>query len=248
MKINKRDLLFVSALSMGMTATVEAAALSSTAVLNFDAPVYDANGLVVAGSSFGVDFTGDGIVDVTERTGLTAYDGLILGVAQPGSPTAPGIDQSWQFFGNPGIHMTTSPVTILSDDGLGNVELDFSAWAINWNGIDIGLGGAAWGSNPSGVAQLTCQTDCSAGDAFSLFYTATVTEGPFMGVRYRLGFDSGSLASLSAAETILGGLVEDQGIIASGTIGASVVPVPAAVWLFGSGLIGLVGVARSKKA
>ncbi|MCK5092950.1 MAG: VPLPA-CTERM sorting domain-containing protein, partial [Gammaproteobacteria bacterium] len=32
-----------------------------------------------------------------------------------------------------------------------------------------------------------------------------------------------------------------------GDVGASVVPVPAAVWLFGSGLIGLVGFARRKK-
>jgi hypothetical protein len=29
--------------------------------------------------------------------------------------------------------------------------------------------------------------------------------------------------------------------------GGTVVPVPAAVWLFGSGLLGLVGVARRKK-
>ena len=29
---------------------------------------------------------------------------------------------------------------------------------------------------------------------------------------------------------------------------ASTVPVPAAVWLFGSGLVGLLGVARRKKA
>ena len=28
----------------------------------------------------------------------------------------------------------------------------------------------------------------------------------------------------------------------------SAVPVPAAVWLFGSGLIGLIGIARRKKA
>jgi hypothetical protein len=31
-------------------------------------------------------------------------------------------------------------------------------------------------------------------------------------------------------------------------INAEVVPVPAAVWLFGSGLLGLIGVARHKKA
>ena len=33
-----------------------------------------------------------------------------------------------------------------------------------------------------------------------------------------------------------------------GTLTASPVPVPAAVWLFGSGLLGLVGIARRKKA
>jgi hypothetical protein len=33
-----------------------------------------------------------------------------------------------------------------------------------------------------------------------------------------------------------------------GSIGTAVVPVPAAVWLFGSGLLGLVGMAKRKKA
>jgi len=32
------------------------------------------------------------------------------------------------------------------------------------------------------------------------------------------------------------------------TVGAGVVPVPAAVWLFGSGLLGLIGIARRKRA
>ena len=34
----------------------------------------------------------------------------------------------------------------------------------------------------------------------------------------------------------------------AGDVGASAVPVPTAVWLFGSGLLGLIGVARRKKA
>ena len=236
----------VSVLSMGVIATSEAALLS-TAILNFDEPVYDSNGLVVAGSNFGVDFTGDGTIELIERTGLMANDGLILGVVQPGSPTLPGIDQPWNFFGIQGVHKTTAAVTIISDDGAGNVELDFSGWTINWNGIDIGLGGAAWGSNPDGIAQMTCATDCSTGDAFSIFYTATVTEAStgFLGVRYRLGFDGGSLALLTMAAAE-GGTIEDLGIIATGTIGASAVPVPAAVWLFGSGLLGLISLARQK--
>ena len=36
--------------------------------------------------------------------------------------------------------------------------------------------------------------------------------------------------------------------VVSSDFGETVIPIPAAVWLFGSGLIGLVGVARRKKA
>lgn len=35
-------------------------------------------------------------------------------------------------------------------------------------------------------------------------------------------------------------------LVSFGTAGVSIVPIPAAVWLFGSGLIGLIGVARRK--
>lgn len=36
--------------------------------------------------------------------------------------------------------------------------------------------------------------------------------------------------------------------VQSGDVGAAVVPIPAAAWLFGSGLLGLIGVGRHKKA
>jgi hypothetical protein len=38
------------------------------------------------------------------------------------------------------------------------------------------------------------------------------------------------------------------GLVLIDDVNLSVIPVPAAVWLFGSGLLGLVGVARRKKA
>jgi len=50
----------------------------------------------------------------------------------------------------------------------------------------------------------------------------------------------GSLASAAAMDTAFA--------ITSGSFSASAVPVPAAVWLFGSGLLGLVSIARRKKA
>ena len=41
------------------------------------------------------------------------------------------------------MHLTTSPVTVLGDDDVGNITLDFSGWAVAWNGISIiDMGGA----------------------------------------------------------------------------------------------------------
>ena len=104
-------------LLMGLASAAAKAALLPSATLIFDDPVID-NGLVVAGSNFGVDFTNDGVIELSERTGLMSNDGLILGVDQSGSVTTPGIDHPWSFFGQQGIHQTTSAVSILSDDGL----------------------------------------------------------------------------------------------------------------------------------
>jgi len=54
---------------------------------------------------------------------------------------------------------------------------------------------------------------------------------------------------ISAVETQMGEwLLTADGTLTYGTASVSAVPVPAAVWLFGSGLVGLVGIARRKTA
>jgi hypothetical protein len=65
----------------------------------------------------------------------------------------------------------------------------------------------------------------------------------FVGVINTAGFTSVEIREL-------GGTDLDPKLIFgdSFTVGVSAVPVPAAVWLFGSGLLGLVGIARRKKA
>lgn len=61
-------------------------------------------------------------------------------------------------------------------------------------------------------------------------------------IAWAFNFYNGHQTTLSKSGTQYVWAVRD------GDVGASVVPVPAAVWLFGSGLLGLIGVARRQKA
>ena len=148
-------------------------------------------------------------------TALTGFDGLVLGTDQPatgshsGAPGCtngvgscnnpgenPGIDNPWGFFGNTGMHQTTSAAAVLTASG-NQATIDFSGWNVTWNGIpSIAMGtdswnddGAGWSGHVDGVAQVSCAVDCSSGDTYALEYTATVPAGDpsgFGGVAYGL--------------------------------------------------------------
>jgi hypothetical protein len=212
MTTNKHVLAAALAGVLGVTANSAQAALVNGSVLSFT-------------GTYGAEVAPGFVLP----TSISSFNGLVIGAAQPASGShsgpidgseSPGIDNPWQFAGNTGMHLTTSPVNILSDDGAGNVTLDFSGWAMTWNGVPvIPLGTGAWEGNPEGEAILTCANTCEDGDSYSLDYSATVPEGDPSGfgtVRFNLDL--------------------------SGTITAPV-PLPAAAWLFGSGLVGLMGVA-----
>ena len=119
--------------------------------------------------------------------GVAGNEGIQLGAAQPAtsSPISPSVDNAWVFFGNLGLHQTVKPVTVISDDGTGNVTLDFSGWAVTWNGIPVipldkrPHGGIEGGDpiNRESVAVMHCANDCSLGDTYALDYTATVPAG-----------------------------------------------------------------------
>lgn len=165
---------------------------------------------------------------------LTGNEGIVLGSTQLASGShsgaingseSPSIDLAWEFSGNTGMHQSTSDINILSDDGAGNFELDFTGWSVTWNGVpNIPMGGdSANFAADTGIATLSCSSAaCTNGDTYTLDYAAHVPlDFPgFGGAAYTLHL---------------------EGVV-------SAVPVPAAVWLFGSGLIGLAGVARRKKA
>ena len=100
-------------------------------------------------------------------------------------------------------------------------SIDMSGWYVSWNNVPLIDMGAA------GVTAVSCTVGgvaaaCTDGAAYTLDYATAVpaTSPAFPNVAYQLHL---------------------EGFV-------STVPVPAAVWLFGSGLLGLVGIARRRKA
>ena len=104
--------------------------------------------------------------------------------------------------------------------------LDMSSWAIHWNGIDIPLDASPLFASDTGKAILVCDagSECGVGSSFTLDYNTHIPPGsPFSDAFY--------------------------GLHLTGVIGEmNAVPVPAAAWLFGSGLLALIGVAKRKTA
>lgn len=249
----KKQILTAAILAtLGAVAPIaaQAAAVNTGDQLTITAATFDSSGYVNGGSYFLMDTNGNGIFTKAERTGISqGTQGLIIGVTQAtgtshsGIPTGTEggtIDAAWNFFKNTGMHFTASPITGSTTNGL-----NFSGWRVTWAGIpSINMGGGLQNcgtasdgicmngttdisgtyNNGTGIASFTW--DGVYGHAYSLSYRATVPQADpsgFGGVPYGL---------------------ELRGVV---NAAAAPVPVPAAVWLFGSGLLGLVGVARRKK-
>ena len=243
--MNKKILgsAIVMAFAAAGVSTSASAALATNANLSFTACTLNSAGYCNAsgGSYFGMDASGDGIVKASERTSISSLNGINIGTAQSASGTHNGlptgletsdnIDNAWGFFKNTGMHQTTVPVTIVSQ-GAGTAVLDFSGWNVTWNTIpSINMGSTAWNGNVNGQANMTCSSaNCAVGDTYVLNYSATVPVGDLSGF--------GGVPYLLHLEGIVG---------AGAVVPPNPIPVPAAAWLFGSGLLGLAGIARRRK-
>lgn len=133
----------------------------------------------------------------TTQTATGSHGGPVNGLESP------GIDNAWAFQGSTGMHLTTSTAAVINETG-SSATINFDDWSVIWNQtpqgntpapIDMGTGawnplsGAPSGSYSNGIAQLTCETNCSEGETFQLNYAATVPAGDpsgFGGIRYFL--------------------------------------------------------------
>jgi len=252
-----------AAISTALGITLLSAPMLQAATLNFDDGVrttttftYNGNSFTettVSGSWFALDSNDDGTFSSGEQLGISQENGVIVdnitpqiatgshggepGCVNAGDPTCtntgenPTIDNPWLFLSNTGMH-TAGVISVVSNDFAGNVELDFTEWGLIWNTILIPLAGdpANFGEvGNTGLAVMTCAVDgvtanCASGTDYTLDYFARVEDGDpsnFGGVFYGLHLEGTLSGELPAA-----------------------VPVPAAVWLFGSGILGLLGVFR----
>ena len=246
-------------LALGVTAlTAHAASLSIGQPLTI-APISPSTGPTapnfLTGSWFAVNAFGGADITSDEITpiypGGPAGIGIVIDTLQLNGPTTaftstigtvsqqlsgPGQIDTWNFFGFQGDDYTNvsgggTPITGGTTNGL-----NLSGWTMYWNGVaDIRMGGGAWTPGnatafgvpagytfSSGVAQFSW--DGVYGDSYMLNYAATVSGA------------TGAAQGLNGVQYFL----HLTGVVPG-------LPLPAAAWLFGSGLLGLAGVASRKK-
>lgn len=234
---------------LGVATTVTSKA-SHAAVLNTGnllttttgVPTYDSYGNianVVSGSWFGMDNNANLKIAGYEKTPINpgTDGGIVIGSAQAATTLYPNtgkIDQ-WFYSGANGQDYTASAIA-----GNTTTGLDLSGWRVHWGPTDataqfVNLGTGAW--QPLNCADLGC-----TGYTFTNGVARFQWDGVYDHV-YTLDYTA--LAPYPPG-TSFPGEGTDYYLHLEGTVEA--VPIPAAAWLFGSGVVGLLGVARRKKA
>ena len=239
MNLEKTTLSTAIAIAMGMVSHTAHASLTSSATLDFTlgtaqvaACTYGTtppcakssyNITDIVGSYFSMDILNPGVVDPAEKTPIGSFNGIHIGTVQGASGSHSG-----------NIIGSESPNIDNPWEFKGNVGMHQTTSPITANGgsgdnltLDMSGWNVTWNGTPSiplvqqGAATISCTTgsSCSDNSNYTLDAAFHVSGAGFTTVPYTLHLE-GSISS---------------------------VPVPAAAWLFGSGLAGLAGVARRRK-
>lgn len=172
--------------------------------------------------------------------------------------TGPGDWSSVDSDINSAITDTNVDTTIIGTSAGAYVDLSFSGSVINGTGNDLKLfftgdnghffdlsifsGGSSLGTKSYSLPNPVGYTGSQS--------TLIPTDGIYaLGIDFTTEFGLSDLASVDMIRVMIGdGYTTNSAALSFvGAYNVSAVPVPAAVWLFGSGLIGLVGVARRRQ-
>jgi hypothetical protein len=137
--------------------------------------------------------------------------------------------------------ITNSNLTIIGDAGDTIIFRVDPSWTMNVSQSNLLLDGAIGDNN------VLWYVDADAGEESFNFNNAT-----FYGMSlWDIGLDTDNVISFNNVQfcgQVITDQVNFQNVSGSAcSFDVSAVPIPAAVWLFGSGLIGLIGIARRKK-
>ena len=214
-------------------AGVQAALLQTGDVLTITAgtPIYDTYGNsigVSGGSWFGLDENFSNEISSLERNAIApgTDGGIVMGTTQ-----SLGAIDSWTYNGALGHHYTDTAPT-----GGTTAGIDFSGWAVYWNGNTVIPAGSTFDWSPLNCASLGC-TGLPPFQAGVAVFDWSGVYGDSYTLWYAASFDVYGSAGFGE---LMGYMVYLEGTV------LAAVPVPAAAWLFGSGLAGLLGVARRK--
>jgi hypothetical protein len=170
-----------------------------------------------------MDTNGNG-VEATEKTPIESFNGIHIGFTQAAGSSHTGPINGTE---SPNID---APWTFFGGTGMHQTTspitvtggsggvVDLSGWNVTWNGI---------ASIPlvQQSASIVCSTaSCSTTSTYTLDGAFHVNGAGFTTVPYTLHLEGEVMH------------------------GDDFVPIPAAAWLFGSGLVGLMGIARRKNS
>jgi len=226
MNQNKTILSTAIAIALGGASFTASASLATSATLNFTlGQIQDVGGgqTDIVGSYFSLESTGNGVVDPFEKLPISSFNGIHIGTAQNASGSHSGIIDGTE---NPNID---NPWMFKGSVGMHQTTSPITVNGGSGDNLTLDMSGwnVTWNGIPSiplyqqGAATISCTTgsSCSDNSNYTLDAAFHVSGAGFTTVPYTLHLE-GSISS---------------------------VPVPAAAWLFGSGLAGLAGVARRRK-
>lgn len=228
--------------SVGIVSAMSAHAfgLNNGDVLTINTGAVDAyNSAATTGSWFAMDLNGNSIVQNSElialsqgTTGITIGSVIAGGNYHTGAPVAAdansgAIVDSWLFNKNTGTNYTTAGIT-----GSTTAGLNMSGWGVSWSGVSaIPMGSGTWtpldavstgggmiGLPTTGYSNGTAlfQWDGVYGDAYRLFYTATVPTGDasgFGGTQYALNLTGTVVAAPVPEASTYGMMLAGLGLV-----------------------------------